>query len=704
VRARSVLPTLVVALACSRHPRQVQNPQENPVDAAAPVAEAASEVVLATVDAGPDAPLRELVAKGEWKNALLALRALSQAERAKPELLYLEARLCFELGLPSEVNKPLENLETKQPLLAESVRELRARAALETGDNAVAAAYFSKKDDVRSLLRAAQAFAAQKDAANTSRIVAVILARKGVSRADEALARTQRLRVGGEDGAADARWLYLRAPASEGGKLAHTQLGKTPDFSPSEWLQYAHSLVDAGRADEALLVAPRITAKVSACPRGELLGKARSYLDASKAYAQCVAEGHGDRGALALESARALSRAHKDDEARIAYEQVEKRYPEIAPKARFLRGRLFALSGKFAEAAQVLDHSDGKESDGERLRVRAIAHLLAKDPRTAKKLFTQLAGEGTEEERARASNLAALAALELGEKLAAVALWSANARARPLDYSGLVAQSRLQMVGVNADVPLGKPLPEVGTPLPAFVETLRELGLGDEAEVALRKREGEISGRGEGRTTEMLCNAYGMLDRAERRFELHTQVPKPLLELLAPEATWAWRCAYPRPYAALVKSTSALANVLPELVYGVMRAESGFRPRVHSPVNAVGLLQLMPKTAEEVAKRRGEVLPAHWMDDAFANVRLGTDYLGTLLADLKEPALAVAAYNAGPEAIHRWQNGMGAGVPLDLFIELIPYEETRVYVARVLSNFAHYMFLASETVPTLKLK
>lgn len=688
--------------SCTRNPKasdvqkveppQAQQPVEAGFDTARPHGPEADAGVAST-------DLRAAVERGDFTQALSLLR--SQRDRAQPEWAYLEARLCYETQSFTEAQKLLEGLERRLPLLADSIHDLRARAALASGDAATALAFYGKRDDLRSQLRAAEAFAKQKDDAGVVRATSAVLLRKGLARADETLARTLRFSAQNETGTQDARWLYLHAPTSEGGKRARLRLGKDPDFASAEWQTYAHSLVDAGQLDDALAIASKL--KGSTCPRGELLARARNYLEASKAYGVCVSQSPTrERGTLALESARALSRAHKDDEARAAFELVEKRFPEVAPKARFLRGRLYALAGKFTEAAAVLDLGSESEGGAERLRVRAIAHLLANDPKTARTLFTRLAGEGSEEERARASNLAGAAALALGEKLAAVGIWSSVARSRPLEYSGLVANAHLRSVGVETESLLGRPSAARSTPLPAFVETLRTLGLGDEAEAALRQREREVVEQSGGRATEALCNAYGMVDRAERRFELHTQIGRPLLEVLGPETTWAWRCAYPAPYAALIQSESARANIAPEWVYAVMRAESGFRPRVRSPALAVGLLQLMPKTAAEVAKRRKETLPENWADDAFTNIRLGTDYLGAMMADLGSPALGVAAYNAGPDAIRRWQSGMGK-VPLDVFVELIPYEETRIYVSRVLSNYAHYAFLRSETLPTLEL-
>jgi soluble lytic murein transglycosylase len=124
-----------------------------------------------------------------------------------------------------------------------------------------------------------------------------------------------------------------------------------------------------------------------------------------------------------------------------------------------------------------------------------------------------------------------------------------------------------------------------------------------------------------------------------------------------------------------------------------MRQESGFRPAVRSPVGAVGLLQLMPATAARVADELGEKVEPQTLTRAYANLHLGSAYLRKLIDGFQGSVpLALAAYNAGPQAVGRWL-ATGETLPLDLFVAKIPYEETRGYVARVLSNVARYAYL-----------
>jgi soluble lytic murein transglycosylase len=137
-----------------------------------------------------------------------------------------------------------------------------------------------------------------------------------------------------------------------------------------------------------------------------------------------------------------------------------------------------------------------------------------------------------------------------------------------------------------------------------------------------------------------------------------------------------------------------------------MRQESAFDPEVVSPARAVGLLQLMPETARTVASGAGLVHEEGWLVRPGHNVSLGTRYLHELLEKFGgKTALAAGAYNAGPEAISRWMSH-AKGEPLDVFVEAIPFVETRGYVVRVMGNLARYGFLehGEKGVPAIDLE
>lgn len=121
-------------------------------------------------------------------------------------------------------------------------------------------------------------------------------------------------------------------------------------------------------------------------------------------------------------------------------------------------------------------------------------------------------------------------------------------------------------------------------------------------------------------------------------------------------------------------------------VYGLARAESAFIEDVKSPAGALGLMQVMPKTGKQTAKNIGlKGFKTYKLKQAETNIPIGTAYMRQMLDKFNgNVALATAAYNAGPHRVDKWLPKKGCVAP-DIWIELIPFNETRKYVRRVLS-------------------
>jgi len=153
-----------------------------------------------------------------------------------------------------------------------------------------------------------------------------------------------------------------------------------------------------------------------------------------------------------------------------------------------------------------------------------------------------------------------------------------------------------------------------------------------------------------------------------------------------PDDTRHYSLRFPLHHAADIRDQSRANGLDPTWVAGQMRAESSFMPRARSAADARGLMQLLPGTGALTAKRLG--LPWAGGDSLYqpeTNIRLGTAYLRQMLDRFNGlPYLAIAAYNAGPSPVQRWQLARGSLEP-DFFIEAMPYKETREYVARVLA-------------------
>ena len=136
-------------------------------------------------------------------------------------------------------------------------------------------------------------------------------------------------------------------------------------------------------------------------------------------------------------------------------------------------------------------------------------------------------------------------------------------------------------------------------------------------------------------------------------------------------------------------------GVEPALALALMRQESNFETTAVSPAGARGLMQLMPATARGMARELGEPSLAARLFEPLANMRLGTAYLAKRLEDFDRAVpLALAAYNAGAHRVRQWLNAhgdprIGEIDPLD-WIELIPFNETRNYVMRVIESQTIY--------------
>jgi soluble lytic murein transglycosylase len=161
------------------------------------------------------------------------------------------------------------------------------------------------------------------------------------------------------------------------------------------------------------------------------------------------------------------------------------------------------------------------------------------------------------------------------------------------------------------------------------------------------------------------------------------------------------RYLYPLAYWSVVTATARTHQVDPLLVYALIRQESLFAAGAVSSANARGLMQLMPATARELAHATGVPAPSPGsLHRPATNVGFGVALLRRLLDRYDgSRAKALAAYNAGQEAVAKWERRYGSREP-DEFVELISYRETRDYVKAVLRNYRAYRRLYAERPPT----
>jgi soluble lytic murein transglycosylase len=156
---------------------------------------------------------------------------------------------------------------------------------------------------------------------------------------------------------------------------------------------------------------------------------------------------------------------------------------------------------------------------------------------------------------------------------------------------------------------------------------------------------------------------------------------------------------FPTPYREQVLARAREAGLDPAVLYGLIRQESRFITDARSGVGASGLMQLMPGTARWAAKKLGVEVRPEQVTDTTINLQLGAFYLKRMLDDFGGSlAMAAAAYNAGPGRPRKWREGPAVMEPA-AWAECIPFNETRDYVKKVLSNSVYYAALLAAPLP-----
>ncbi len=717
----AMLVGLAMLAGCKRPPPGTAVP---PVEASTlPVAsDPAAAPAAVEASAGPDPAWPAWVRAEQWVAGPRAPAALPEAEQSRPEIRYVRARVALARGDAAAALPWLAGLETALPLLADDIAAQRARAQLAAGPFEDAAAWFSSRGTPAAQLDAGRAYERLKDPRRARAAADRVMAIDKRTRAQEGEARALRVRTAdpvADADRADARWLAIQGADLPSGAQGLETLAKIDPVHPllaREWLQRAHVLEGAGRTDDALHAidlsgaAPdgaSVTNLERARTRGMVLYHARGRgLEAAKVLTECAGTGGPGAAEDAFHAARALSRADRDDDAIHGYEDVARRFPKTswAGQAAFFVPYLQMLHGQWKECARGFDayvraHATEQEASDAR-RDGALCKVLGGAPHAALVAFEHMVEDEPDPLLStRMADMAALAALEDGDRTHALARWTDVARSRPLTWPALVARARLRDLSSPMPPLIDPPeasdaLPPLTIALPPPADLLHGLGLEADAELALRDREATVT-RGTGsRSSEALCATYGELARARRRFLVAQSLPSSLFASgPGPRTRWAWECEYPSPYADEVRAAEATEALPRGLLWAVMRQESGFDPDAVSPAHAVGILQLLPETAQPLAEELG--LPK---DDARLTsppyaIRVGARELHKLLERFHGSVpLAVAAYNGGAESVERWAS-RAPGMKVDTFVERIPFKETREYVVRVMGNLSRYQYL-----------
>ena len=268
----------------------------------------------------------------------------------------------------------------------------------------------------------------------------------------------------------------------------------------------------------------------------------------------------------------------------------------------------------------------------------------------------------------------------------------------PQNYFAATATKRLRTLGpgaaADADIlatippvppalPLGEGIPAAAANRQARADALRSISFDASAELELRAA---FAATGEPRL---------LLEAAQEAVSAgHVGTAIVTVRQIYPQLEWrpfaqvpreVWLTAYAMPYESFIVARSTTAGVDPMLTAGLIRQESAYDPEAHSHANAMGLMQLLPKTARRFAKQAKVRYSTPMLFEPDYNIHLGTIYFAGLQHDFGSVESALAAYNAGEERVAFWTSGQSYREPAE-FVDSIPFTETREYVEIVTRN------------------
>lgn len=665
----------------------------------------------------------EAIRLERWNEAQKLLDALEAAEQNRSEIRYVRGRVAFERGDAGKAVECFTGLDKELPFMADDIVRRRAEAASIAGPYTEAAAYFRAStlpgDLYRAVISLEKAGQLPEAKALADKAIVATEKSKGKAKREEAPLRAARARITEAQGnvasaIADFRTLAVEMAGEPEGDIAMAalqRLGKPLDVQ--EKLGRAQALVRVAKTRAAVSILDELDKQKSVNAlevqqlRAELRLRARDYVGAEKAYRALSAIPGKHKQEALYQSAMALARSGQTDAAIKRWLDLANRFKKNpwAERGLFQAARYTLLRGRYAEAAPLYTRYLSLFPKGvfrsEAEYDQALALLSSTQPGAARKKLADLANrEKKPDEAQRLHELEGVAAFRAGDRDGAVRIWTDVARAFPLSFGAQAARGRLALVGATVPALIERSMPRLPNPieleLPDVPRFLVSLGLDADAEPRLIAFERDASARFAGREGEALCGMYGKLAHARRRYRVGVaQVGLSQLMRAPNEAErWAWECLYPRPYGDEVTKLEAAHGVPNGLVHALMRQESAFDLEALSPVHAVGLMQLMPGTAEKAAAELQFDFDGTRLKSPHVNLSLGTYYIGKLVGMFqKNHVLAVASYNAGPNAVGQWTR-RGVDADVDLWVARIPYDETRNYVARVMGNLARYQWLS----------
>jgi soluble lytic murein transglycosylase len=399
-------------------------------------------------------------------------------------------------------------------------------------------------------------------------------------------------------------------------------------------------------------------------------------------------------GRARYQRARSLLRTGRLAESRSALQAIVRagHDPASSSSALFLLADLATDEGRDAAARAaflevVRRHPTSALAPRAAFRAAIIAYVHDSVSRAAGEFDALRTRYARNNEALAATYWAGRAWQRAGDSVRANDRWQRVLAREPYGYYAMLARARSgsPLPGLPSGVSLASD-PGVDTAMARAV-VLEQLGLSDAA-----RREYDHLERDARRSFAAMLTASAAFlthDNGGRAIRLAAEA---LRHTAAPDGV-LYRLLYPLPYEETIRFESSAHDVDPALVAALIRQESSFFPSATSAVGARGLMQIMPAVGRQSAiARTSEVWSDALLYQPDVSLRLGTAHLAALLARHRDPARALAAYNAGESRVDRWARKPGAS-DAEVFVERIPYVETRDYVRIVLRNVTWYQRL-----------
>jgi len=659
--------------------------------------------------------------------ALTPVVAGAEPVPAETERLWARAVETYQQGLVAPLVRDLGTETALASPISDHLRYLMADALERAGDvpaaRAMAVSVVDRHPQTRlaprALLLAARLAARAGDDADAQTHVKRLIEHYPDSRelAEALYLLGQTGEARGQRAAAALAYRELRilAPASGWADGAEDRLAilaaegiTVPQLSFAQRLERAERLLRGGVAATASNEAEAIASEAADTSvvlralriAAEAAQRLRRWDVAARATDLAIKRAPADkRPALQLELGRYLTRAGQKDKALAAFAAATASGTDAeAAEASYQRARVLQDMGRTADAAAayraLAARYPNREVAGDALWELGWTAYVASKPKDAEQTWTRLTEiPGGRSLRIKALYWTGRAREAMAGRVAAERFYQRVTSEAPRSYYGMLAARRSPgAITTASDPPVRlpeNPLDAIASdPGYARVELLRRIGLVD---AALEELE-DVAQRSIGDTVRL----YGLTSAYVRdeRYHLALRILRRHFAGVAasgqgvPQAFW--EMLYPFGWRTEVFDAAQRVGLDPFLVAAVVREESSYYPRAVSRAGARGLMQLMPATAQPMAAVRGwPFRDGSLLDDPAANIHMGSSFLAGLMREFGDARVALAAYNAGPGNARKWWKARTSD-DIELWVEQIPFDETRNYVKKVTLSWHEY--------------